>query len=422
MKKTVDNLELKLQYEGSVKNVYSPKDKDETLWFSFTDKYSVFDWGKMPDLIANKGNALALIGTYIFQKLSQTDFWEKLPSSSHLKKFNAALLQKHFTHPVFSSLKENGLPSHFQALYSKAEGQKFHCLTSKEESNKDLAYLRDLNLKNQLFMQVLAADVGWPESKIISNEAVYFYPPADTSGSRPRLIPLELVFSFGLLEGSSLKNKLDKDPQYADTLGLSAAPKVNQWFAQPILQFFTKLEPKDRLLSRQEAALMAGLTGEQFEELIELTLDTALALHVLFAEHKLELWDGKLEFIFVPNKKQILLADCVGPDEIRLLYNNIHLSKEILRRYYRPTSWYKSLSVARSIAAKNGNKDWQQICLDELKQSPSPLPPHLKAVVNHLYGMLANEITGEPIFSSHPDLKEFVSKLSTINTQEPVNA
>ena len=53
---------LKTQYTGSVKNVLASIEDPDSLWFAFTDDYSVFDWGKMPDSITNKGKALALIG------------------------------------------------------------------------------------------------------------------------------------------------------------------------------------------------------------------------------------------------------------------------------------------------------------------------------------------------------------------------
>ncbi len=283
-------------------------------------------------------------------------------------------------------------------------------LHAKEANKNTKSYFKDLDLKNQLLMHVLAAEVGWPEHRSIMHENLYFYPAIDKSARR--LIPLEVVFSFGLLEGSSLKRKLDEDPLYSTHLGLTSSPKLNQWFVQPTLQFFSKLEPKDRLLSWQEATTLANLSGQQFEQLVELAIDTALALHVLFAERGLDLWDGKLEFIFDPNQpNQLLLADCVGPDEVRLLYKNIHLSKELLRQHYRPTAWYKSLATARNLAIKNGREDWQQICRDELKQSPQPLPPELKTLASQLYGMLANEMIAETIFPSHPNLKEFAGQL-----------
>lgn len=42
----IDTANLKLTYEGSVKNVYGSKNDPDTLLFSFTDQYSVFDWAK----------------------------------------------------------------------------------------------------------------------------------------------------------------------------------------------------------------------------------------------------------------------------------------------------------------------------------------------------------------------------------------
>jgi phosphoribosylaminoimidazole-succinocarboxamide synthase len=416
----IDNPNLKLKYAGSVKNVFAAENDANTLWFSFTNQYSVFDWGKMPDLINNKGNALALIGTYIFQKLSNPEFWQNLPQSIHLKKFDSIYLQKRFTHQVFSShngLKTKGLPSHFLSLYKcshqsdtwqSRQNLELLCTTNNNTNNKNS--LKNFNSTDDLLMRVLAAEVDWPELKTIMGENLYFYPPINQSAAR-RLIPLEVVFSFGLLEGSSLKRKLDDNPQYAAALELPSVPKVNQWFARPVLQFFSKLESKDRLLTWQEATTIANLPAQQFEQLIELAIDTALALHVLFASHNLELWDGKLEFVLDCQSGQLLLADSVGPDEVRLLYNGIHLSKEILRQYYRPTAWYKSLATARTIAAKNGQEDWQQICLEELKQSPQPLPTDLKTLVNQLYGMLTNELLGQPVFPSHPNLKDFTAQL-----------
>src|SRR6056297_2655607 len=37
--------------------------------FVFTDDYSVFDWGKMPDTIANKGASLCSMGAFNFELL-----------------------------------------------------------------------------------------------------------------------------------------------------------------------------------------------------------------------------------------------------------------------------------------------------------------------------------------------------------------
>ena len=40
--------------------------------FVFSDRYSVFDWGEMPDRIDQKGAALCIIAAYFFEKLEKT--------------------------------------------------------------------------------------------------------------------------------------------------------------------------------------------------------------------------------------------------------------------------------------------------------------------------------------------------------------
>ena len=39
--------------------------------FVFTDDYSVFDWGKMPDAIPNKGGSLCAMGAANFERLER---------------------------------------------------------------------------------------------------------------------------------------------------------------------------------------------------------------------------------------------------------------------------------------------------------------------------------------------------------------
>ncbi len=68
---------MKLLYEGSVKNIYQADDSAQ-LWFQYTDDYSVFDWGKMPDPIPGKGEMLARLGEWFFTQLSDGEAWKKL--------------------------------------------------------------------------------------------------------------------------------------------------------------------------------------------------------------------------------------------------------------------------------------------------------------------------------------------------------
>ena len=58
---------------GSVKDleiIKKPdKDKHGIGRFHFSDRYSVFDYGEMPDMIENKGKALCMLSAYFFEIL-----------------------------------------------------------------------------------------------------------------------------------------------------------------------------------------------------------------------------------------------------------------------------------------------------------------------------------------------------------------
>jgi len=418
-------LQLDLFYEGSVKKVWQSEQDQDSLWFEFTDDYSVFDWGKMPDTIQNKGRALALMGAFFFLELNKPEFWRSLRQSQHLAKFDSQFLEQRFADPVYAGphgLCASGLPSHFKSLTDK-EGN--HLSLSAASSHQ-----------GSLLMQVERAKIYRPTSRNVLHQTVFFYPqPEQSFGTR--LIPLEVVFRFGMPGGSSLEARLAADKEYAHRLGFQTMPEPNTWFKQPVLEFFTKLEPKDRFLSVQEAAELSGLNESEFSQLTEIAQDVALALHELFARSGLELWDGKIELLArtspvggdrkgQPHEREgkkpqeqteveIILADSIGPDELRLLHKGQQLSKEMIRQFYRGSAWEKALKEAQTMAVSRGTVDWKEICLEELSSSPQPLSSEFKAAVDNLYGVLANAIISPAPFAEHPDIDSFSKQLLALN-------
>ena len=402
---------LQLEYEGSVKNVFGSSTEPDSLWFQFTDDYSVFDWGKMPDKIAHKGKSLALMGAYIFQQLANPSFWDRLPSSPHLKKFNPEFLARRWQHPCYAGdegLAKCGLKSHFLGLVDSK-------LKPIELSPEALASLSD----PQPLIKVARAQVNRPTAQNLFGQNLYFYDAASALTQKRHLVPLEVIFRFGMGKGSSLIKRLHDNPSLRHQFGFAEIPATEQWFDHPVIEFFTKLEAKDRLLSWQEASLLSGLSASQFEELVELSLDIALALHHFFFEKGLELWDGKLEFVLDSQgeglgkgrKARLLLADSIGPDELRLIFQGQQISKELIRQYYRGTSWEKAVQKSLELARDQAGRDWKDICLKDLKESPPPLPPQMKAAVDKLYAVLASHLIGKAIFSQQTTLNELVAAL-----------
>lgn len=386
-------------YEGSVKRVWQPATKPDRLWFEFTDDYSVFDWGKMPDTIACKGKALTAFGAHFFEQLSKPDFWQSLQSKLALQKFNQNWWRERTENQVFAHLRQSGLPSHFVGLV--------------DETGSKLPLKSVSTCERPLFLEVIRAHVPKVSPSSLNGQTIYYY-PLDSHKQKTRLVPLEVVFRFGMPSGSSLKVRLEKDPQYARKLGLTETPQEGKWFDRPVLEFFTKLEPKDRLLTLQEAVNISTLSVAQFKELSELALAAAVGLFVLFADRGIELWDGKFEFIV--HDDQLLLADSIGPDELRLLYEGAHLSKEFIRQIYRDTIWEKAIKEAQSIATGRGTDNWKQICSEELRQTPEPLSAPAKALADALYPCLFNCVAGEEVFGGQPQLSQLSSKLSTFNS------
>lgn len=247
-----------LIYSGSVKDVLrDPSGLTDRVVFRFSDRYSVFDWGEMPDQIPEKGKNLCDLAEFFFEK-------------AH----------------------EAGIRSHFISRKSPSEilVQKF---SDQGEQTKD--------------------------------------------GINRRFIPLECIFRFVLVpESSVLTRRKDLHPGE---------------LATPMVEFFTKREDFDRILDRGEAKKIANLTDADLTVLERETLKLARILKEIFSKSKIELIDGKFEWGIetAPGKPaQFVLVDSIGPDELRLKYRGVELSKESVRHWYRGTLWQTAWEIYKS--------------------------------------------------------------------------
>jgi phosphoribosylaminoimidazole-succinocarboxamide synthase len=111
---------------------------------------------------------------------------------------------------------------------------------------------------------------------------------------------------------------------------------------------------------------------------------------------------------------RVLLADSIGPDELRVLVDGQQLSKEMLRQFYRGSKWESALKKSQSLARQRATLDWKSICEKELGESPEPLSSSFKEHVDALYCMLTNTLMERKVFADCPDLKEFVAKSQSI--------
>lgn len=367
-------------YEGSVKNVRGTEGHSPYI-FEFSDRYSIFDWGQMPDLLDGKGAALAWMADFFFSYLGDAKNWQSWQAPDALAQL-----------PLLQTLRGRGIAHHAFGLIDGAP----RCLS------------------------VEPVDVLRPESHSALGKLVWDY-SAYAAKPEHTLVPLEVIFRFGVPEGSSLLQRTG-DAAYCRDIGLDAAPKAGDTFALPVIEFSTKLETSDRYLPYAEARDIAGLEAEEFDALRDLARLAALRLRDLFAGIGVQMWDGKLEFAFdlrgADGLRGFKLVDSIGPDELRLTLDGVHLSKEALRSAYRGGNWYAQIDIAKKLAASRGEKDWKRICTDELNAQPAALPADIKKQAEMIYSGIAHALSktygDSTAFTGAWDLADVAAGFKTI--------
>jgi len=321
--------------------------------FHFSDRYSVFDWGEMPDLIDGKGVALCMMGAYCFERL-----------------------------------EEKGVRTHYRGLA--------------DESRKVVGF-DELEQPSNV-MEISLVNVYRPKAYVQDGKLKYDY-GVYTPELRNFLIPLEIIYRNGLPEGSSVFKRLEQGLITVEELGLDHYPKAGERLAKPIFDVSTKLEEGDRYVSWVEAQRIAGLTDREVGEVKALLLEVDGLISELAGRAGLVNEDGKIELAFDPSRR-LMVVDVVGTlDECRFTYDGLHVSKEIARQYYRKTDWFRDVEETKKKAEKEGIEDWKKLC----KTQPPKLDPALRNIISQMYLATANELTKKKMFAV-PKLADIIKK------------
>ena len=311
--------------------------------FVFTDDYSVFDWGPMPDTIPAKGRSLCTMGADNFDRLAAA-----------------------------------GVPTHYRGVVRDGDADTIEprALDAVEEAPRQMAI--DLTVVPEL----PHGDDG------------YEYDAFHAAAGRHYLIPLEIVFRNEVPVGSSLRRR--KEP--ADVgLDRDSWPDEAVSLPEPIVEFSTKFEEQDRYLDAAEAAEIAGRAD------LDALRETARAVNEVITERAAETGfvheDGKIECLWADG--EIRVADVAGTfDENRFAYGGQELSKEVLRQFYKryDPEWVDAVTAAKAAADEAGVADWKSFC----EQSPDPLPADVREAAGEMYAAGTNAYTGREWFDAPP--------------------
>lgn len=344
---------------GSVKDLKVIKEATEKKMgvgrFIFSDRYSVFDWGEMPDLIQNKGAALCITGAYFFEKL-----------------------------------EEKGIKTHYRGLIQ--DGKLVKTFELKKPVNE---------------MEINLVRVIRPEFI----NGVYDY-SIFTKKLKNFLIPLEIIYRNILTKNSSIFKRLEEGLKPED-LGLSYYPKPGEKLERPLFDVSTKLERNDRYITWNEAQKISALSDGEVSEIKEILNEVNKLITEISRKANLENVDGKIELAFDP-KRELMLVDVIGTlDECRFTYDNLNISKEIAREFYRRTKWYKCVENAKKEAKLRGIENWREIC----SEIPQRLDPELKKIIEEIYTSTTNKFLGINLFDAPSfedvirEYKDYLAKL-----------
>ena len=323
---------------GSVKDlvvIISPSDELPGVGrFNFSDRYSVFDWGEMPDLIQKKGSALCIISAYFFEKMNKI-----------------------------------GVSNHYRGLFDESGS-----VVSLKELSKP-----SNSMAVNLYRVFNPLEAGGRYNYSDYNGTICNY-----------LIPLEVIYRNSLPEGSSVFKRLKEGEIKPEDLGLSGIPEPGLKLDSPILDVSTKLEVTDRYIKWDEAQKISGLLPAEINKLKEITLTINNLINETVGRIGLVNEDGKFEFA-LNDKKEIVVIDVLGtPDECRFTYNGLHVSKELARNFYRGTRWHRETEYAK----KTDRQSWKSL----VQAEPPPLPERLSMLFSFMYQAVCNELTEKKWF------------------------
>ncbi|MFD1647238.1 phosphoribosylaminoimidazolesuccinocarboxamide synthase [Haloarchaeobius litoreus] len=306
--------------------------------FVFTDDYSVFDWGKMPDTIANKGASLCSMGAFNFELL-----------------------------------EEAGIPTHYRGVVRNGE-----TLPLREADQPPWEMAIDLT-------QV-------PELPHEGRD--YDYEAFHAEAGSNYLVPLEIVFRNRVPVGSSLRGRTDP---VMHGLDFDEWPDEAVDLDEPVVEFSTKFEESDRYLSRSEADAIAGVANIDDLEAVAREVNRVVTEQAGSGNMTHE--DGKIECLYFDG--EVRVADVVGTfDENRFSYEGTQISKEVIRQYHKRTQpdWVAAVTAAKERAKAENVADWKSLC----EVQPEPLDDDVLTVASDLYTAGANAYTGLELFDAPP--------------------
>ena len=382
---------------SSIKDKIGPvrSGQNDAIVMEFADSYSVFDWGKMPDLLSRKGEALAVLTADFFEKLESPEVWKEFSRSPEALTLRKSNRFGGIFNEIGEELQSVGLRTYVLGALEAAPSALEITPKKTDELRAPFRHLA-----------TLPVSVVRPRMTSVLGRTLPDYYPTRTS-PLPRLIPLAMQFRFGCFDGSGLVERVAHDPAYLGSLGFGhLKAEVGQKWGFPLVELFTKLESTERPIHLAEALALSGVSAGLLQDALLKTAWIAALLKYLCGKRGFELNEGKLEWALSADGKCFLVG-LLGPDELRISKGGVFIGKDFLQTFYRRTRWYQAVESARVQAQSQGSSEWKKL----VHEVPPSLPVQYKELATHCYLALSNELTGRKWFPEAWPLEQVVTRL-----------
>lgn len=324
-------------------------DDDSLMVAMTTTRGSVFDVGALFDIAGNDVNR-ALFRHVLYSRLADPATWRRVREAIQS---NPSLDDKYRAELLNGELEqccERGAETHHVGMLDEKSGELVRSGVPSAPSACNVVRR----------FQILK-----PEATRFLDAPLFDYGKfAHADGF---VVPLEYIVRFGITSASSVFRKYSKmdataKKAFERELGTDRPLEAWQYLARPINDFTTKFEAEDRMVSKQEALVTCGLSGDQFARSGKLALLGAWVVRNLIEDLGLRLWDLKWEFAKAGDS--LLFVDTIDTDSIRATLEwdwkgaryAIHINKQAMRDYFAllHPDWIADIAVAKDEGRKAG--------------------------------------------------------------------
>ncbi len=336
-------------YVGSVQRLFAVPGDDSVMVTQTTAKGSVFDVGAFFEIEGQDVNR-ALFRHALYSGMDDPEMWKRVRSAIEAAPELEESYRRELLSGALESCCERGARTHHEGMLDAVTGEVVRGGVPENPS----AY--NVVRKYQILKPVRAEFLG-----------AHLFDYSQFSQEDGFVVPLEYIVRFGITSASSVYKKyLGMDGKSREAfereLGVSKPLEAWQYLEKPVGDFTSKFEPEDRMVSKQEALVMSGLTGDQFVDSGKMAILGAWAVRQLVEEIGLLMWDIKWEF--AKDGDDLVFVDTIDTDSFRgTMFLDFegdrfvnHYNKQAMRDYFTLLhgGWIEDVKAAKERGQAQG--------------------------------------------------------------------